>query len=478
MAEPEQQPDNRMSDVEALMWNLEKDPHLSAAFSNVTIFDQPPDYDRLRARLLQASRAVPRLRQKVVAALGRLAPPEWRDDPDFDIDFHLRRVVLPAPGTERELFALAAQLAARPFDRTRPLWEFTVVDGLADGRGAMVQKLHHTITDGEGGVRMSVQFIDLERDPDQPLAPAPDPDDVDTSVPEQRRSLLDTAADTLAHDLRRGAGVGLRSLQAAGSLLSHPDRILSLPTDAAAVAQSLTRQVVVSDHRHSPLWTERSLRRSFDVLRVPLDDARVAAKSLGGSVNDLFVTAAAGGAGAYHRAAGAPVDELRISMPVSTRTSGSKGGNSFVPTRVLVPVGADPAERFAEITRRLSSTKGERALGITHLMAGLVNVLPTSVLIRVARAQVDTVDFATSNVRGAPWDLYIAGARIEANYPLGPMGGTAFNLTTLSTSGSLDMGLHMDAAAITDPGLLLNCMQDAFGELLELGRPRRKRKRS
>src|SRR5215210_5638884 len=110
-----------MSDVEALMWNLEKDPHLSAAFGNVTIFDRSPDHDRLRERMLRASLIFPRLRQRVAPVLGRLAPPEWVDDADFDIDYHLRRIALPAPGTDRQLFDLAAKLAAAPFDRTRPL---------------------------------------------------------------------------------------------------------------------------------------------------------------------------------------------------------------------------------------------------------------------------------------------------------------------------------------------------------------------
>jgi diacylglycerol O-acyltransferase / wax synthase len=202
------------------------------------------------------------------------------------------------------------------------------------------------------------------------------------------------------------------------------------------------------------------------VLRVPLGDAKAAAKALGGSVNDLFVAGAAGGAGAYHRAKGTEVDELRISMPVSTRSDKSAGGNAFTPTRVLVPTWADPAERFAEISARLSVTKEERALGLTEVLAGVVNVLPTSLLVRFAKAQVDTVDFTTSNVRGAPWPLYIAGALIEGNFPLGPVAGTAFNLTTLSYNGSLDMGLHVDRAAIEDPALLKTCIEESFEELL------------
>jgi len=240
--------------------------------------------------------------------------------------------------------------------------------------------------------------------------------------------------------------------------------------EAVASVQSLARQTAVTDHAHSPLWTERSLRRRFEVLRIPLDDTKRAAKALGGSINDLFVAGAAGAAGAYHHAKGADVDELRISMPVSTRTDRSMAGNAFTPARLLVPVGlVDPVERFAAVRDRLTVTKGERSLAMAETFAGLVNVLPTSVLVRFARQQTETVDFATSNVRGAPFDLYVAGAKIVANYPMGPTGGTAFNLTLLSSGGSLDMGLNIDAAAVDDPDLLRASLEESYAELLAAG---------
>src|SRR5207302_8365122 len=124
----------------------------------------------------------------------------------------------------------------------------------------------------------------------------------------------------------------------------------------------------------------------------------------------------AAGAGEYHRTRGAPVDELRISMPVSRRGDGSAGGNAFSPTRVLVPTGEMATrERFAIVHERLAVTKGERALGAIDAMAGLLNGLPTSLLTRVARQQVETVDFAASNVRAADFELYVAGALVLAN---------------------------------------------------------------
>lgn len=465
VADREMRAGRRMTDVEALMWNLEKDPHLSASIANVTLLDRSPDRERLRARLERAVTMVPRLRQRVVPALGRLAPPEWREDPDFDLDFHVRWVALPAPGTMRQLLELATTVTNDPFDRTRPLWEFVVVEGVEGGRAAMVQKLHHAVTDGEGGMRMSEQFIDLTRDAIEPIAgdrPAP-------ALTEA--SLLDTTVDTLTHNLRRGVGIARRGVEEVAATVQHPSRLGELRAGGMELARSATRQLLVTDRARSPLWTGRSLRRQVEVLRVPFDDAKAAAASLGGSLNDLLVTAAAGGAGAVHRAAGSPVDELRISMPVSTRHDASAGGNAFTPTRVLVPVGIeDPAARFAAIRERLATTKGERAISLVSGLAGLANLLPTSALVRLARQQVETVDFAVSNVRGAPVPLYIAGARIDANHPIGPTGGTAWNLTLLSYNGSLDLGLNVDLGAVDDPGALRAAIEAEFSTLLAAGR--------
>ncbi|MDQ2648229.1 MAG: wax ester/triacylglycerol synthase family O-acyltransferase [Actinomycetota bacterium] len=464
MAERELHNDRRMTDVEALMWNLEKDPHLSSAFANITILDRPPDLDRLRGRLEQAVQSVPRLRQRVVPALGRLAPPAWEDDPDLDLVRHVRRIALPAPGDERQLLDVAASIVHAPFDRTRPLWEFVVIEGLEGGRAAMVQKLHHAITDGEGGIRLSEQFIDIERDAVDPITPSTP---VDSPPP---GNLVETTVDTVTHNLRRALGMARRAAEGAVEVVRHPTSAGTVATEAVELARSAVRQLAVTDEAHSPVWTQRTLRRHIEVLQVPMDDARLAAKALGGSLNDLFVAAAAGAAGAYHREVGAPVDELRISMPVSTRGDGSAGGNAFTPTRVLVPTGnMTPAERFQAVHERLAATRSERALGLTGAVAGVANLLPTSLSVRIARQQVETVDFTTSNVRGAPFPLFIAGARMEANYPVGPIAGTAWNLTLMSYDGHLDMGLHVDTGAVEHPVLLRELVEAEFTALIEAG---------
>lgn len=455
------------------MWTLDADPHLSSTFANVTLFDRPVDMDRFVARMERAVAAVPRLRRRVEGGLAGLTPPRWVQDRTVDLDLHVRRVTLDGPGDLRELLDLAVELAGRPFPRDRPLWEFVVVDGLADGRGAMVQKMHHTITDGEGGVRMSVQFIDLERDPvalpeSAPAADEPDASSTDATELDPSAGLRGVA-DSLAVAARTPLDLARQAVDGAVGLLSEPDRLASLPADAAAAARSLARQLGVTGPALSPLWQERTLGRRLDLYRVPLDAAKAAATALGGSVNDLFVCGAAGAAGSYHRGLGVEVEELRMAMPVSTRTKGSAEGNAFTPTRLLVPVDEDPRWRFHEIHQRLGVTKREPALGLTGAVAGLGNLVPAPVLIRLVRQQTASVDFTTSNVRGAPFPLYIAGARIVGNHPIGPLAGTAWNLTTMSVDGQLDMGLHVDTGAVEEPELLLSCLGAAFDELLALG---------
>ena len=439
--------ERRMSDTEALMWALEDDPVLRSTFANVTFFDRVPDLDRFRDRMRIAIEALPRLHQRVYDAPG-IASPEWVDDPFFDLDFHVRRIAVPEPASDRAVLDLAAQLALDPFDRARPLWQFTLVEGLPDGRAAMVQKLHHTITDGEGGVRLSAMFLDVERDSTEPLGGVPEP------------AVIESGDGQSAGDMVRNAmKIPIGLARGGYDTLSGGN-----PLEAV---RSILRQVAVSEPAHSPLWTERSLRRHLEILSISLEQAKRAAKSLGGSVNDLFVCGAAGAAGAYHRAKGAPVAELRMAMPISTRTDKGAGGNAFTPTRMLIPVGIeDPEIRFAAIRDAINVTKGERAVGLASSVAGLLTPLPNQLLTRFARQQVGTVDFTTSNVRGAPFDLYIGGARIEGNYPIGPMAGTAFNLTTLSYAGKLDMGCMIDSHAVDDPALLASCLQESYAELL------------
>lgn len=475
----------RMNDLEAVMWAVEIDPHLSSTFANITFLDRSPDLDRLWARMWRASRTVPRLRRRVVDQLGP-SNPYWIDDADFDLTNHLTRVTLPPGATDSDARQVAADIASRPLDRTRPMWNFTILEGLPNGRAAMVQQMHHTITDGEGGVRMSIEYIDLARD-------APDPDPIDAGPPTRPGDVQHTkieepggpsigrAVAPLALTTSALEGLVRRGVDTAGWLagsavdasrdpVGFGASLAGLPAEAAATIRSMLSQYLVLDDHRSPLWSERSLARTLRTFDVPLATVKEAAGRLGGTVNDVFVTAVAGGAGAHHRARGIEVGELRMAMPVSTRTARADGagGNSFTPTRVLVPTFDDPRGRFDEVHRRLAITKAEPATHHAAALAGLIAMAPRHLLARVARHQVSAVDFTTSNVRAAPFDLFIAGALMEANYPLGPLAGTAWNLTTMSYRGSMNMGLLADTAAVDDPDGLAADIETAFAELLSL----------
>ncbi len=454
--------ERRMSDTEALMWRLEKDPYLASTFANITILDRPPDMDLLYARMERTSMLFPRLRRRVQLPPGNIGNPTWVDDPGFDIRHHVRQMALPAPGTMRQLQDLVTLLIADPFDRSRPLWQFVVIDGLEGGRSAMVLKLHHTVTDGEGGVELSLQYLDLEREPG-PLPPV-DPEIVNSFAETKEPDATDALRGAMNDSLR----IPIAVLKQVRDVLANPSVLGEIGSSTSATVRSLVAQLSETDSARSPLWTERSLRRRLEVARVPYTEMRAVSKMLGGTLNTAFVTAAAHAAGRYHDQMGAPVESLRASMAVSTRTAGTEG-NAFSLVRMLVPTSDMPVtDRFEAINEILVAARSGGASAALDAIATVSTVMPTSVLTRLARSQAETVDFATSNVRGAGVPLYVAGAKLLANYPIGPLAGVAFNMTLLSYLGGLDVGINIDEAAVESPELLRESLQMAFDEMVAL----------
>lgn len=453
--------DRRMSDAEGLMWRLEKDPMLSSTFANVTILDRPPDFDALRRRMERAAMVIPRLRMVVRTAPGNVSPPVWVEDSDFNIDRHVRRIALPEPGTERQLFDLATLLVADPFDRTKPLWQFIVVEGLEGGRAAMVQKLHHTISDGEGMIKLSLEFFDFERDapfPPMPETIAAAPTDPDIAA-------ADMVRDLMAGSMRFPVGVAKQVKE----LLSDPARIPGATVAAGDTLRGIVNQLSDTEQAHSPLWTARSTRRHLEVSTAPFTETRAAARQLGGTLNTAFLTIATEAASRYHLELGAPVENLRASMAVSTRTAES-GANAFSLVRMLVPTAEmSVAERFRAIQEATDAAVGNSKSASLETLATVAATLPTSILTRLARQQSQTVDFATSNVKGSPVPMFCAGAQLLNNYAVGPLSGVAFNVTLLSYLGRLDMGINIDEAAVAEPALLRRHIDDAVSDLCALG---------
>src|SRR3954463_5581910 len=197
--------EERMSDADALMWTIEKDPLLRSTITAVSILDRSPDPDRLVESLDRATRLVPRLRQRVVSNALSIAPPRWEVDPNYDLSYHLRWMRAPGEGTLRDLLDIAQPIAMQGFDRARPLWEFTVVDGLADGRSGLIIKLHHAITDGVGAVKIALHLFDLERGVALDRGPMPDEPEIHVM------SQIERMRDALDHERRRQLGIARRS---------------------------------------------------------------------------------------------------------------------------------------------------------------------------------------------------------------------------------------------------------------------------
>ena len=256
--------DTKMSDAEGLMWRMEKDPHLSSTFASVTVLDRKLDFERLVRRMEHATWIVPRLRQRVQPAPANLTAPTWVDDVNFDIRYHVRHIALPKPGSMRQLLDLASLLTNDPFDRTRPLWQFIAVDGLRGGKSALIEKLHHTIADGEGMVRLSLAFLDFDID-----APEPPPLDADTSPSAEH-------LPSSGGEMLRGLVVGslrmpLGIMRQVRGLIADPAHIPEAGNAAADTVRGVISQLSDVDQARSPLWTKRSLQRRIETLRAPYE---------------------------------------------------------------------------------------------------------------------------------------------------------------------------------------------------------------
>jgi diacylglycerol O-acyltransferase len=456
--------DRTFSDAEALMWRLEKDPYLSSTFGAVIVLDRAPEWSLLQRRLAHAAESVERLRQRVHPAVGGL-PPVWADDPQFDLNYHVRRMACPKPATLRAAIDLATVLMADPLDRTRPLWQYVVIEGIRGGKAIVLQKMHHTLTDGERGVELSLHYLDFERDAPEPATArvvAADGDDTsEQAAGAGAHSAADTVREFVGGSLRLPLGVARQVSQ----LLADPGSIADATGAAARTLRAMVAQLSDTAGARSPLWTERSLRRRLEPLQASFHTTKGAAKALGGTLNTAFLTAAAHAAGAYHAELGQPVESLRASMAISTRTEQS-GSNAFSLARLVVPTGEMAiTERFHAVEQQIADAREASGGAGLDALAALTSGLPTSLLTRLARQQAETIDFATSNLRGSPIPMFLAGAQIEAIYALGPLLGVAFNLTLMSYLGSLDMGLYVDTAAVAEPELLARCFKLAFGEL-------------
>jgi WS/DGAT/MGAT family acyltransferase len=350
------------------------------------------------------------------------------------------------------------------FDLARPLWQMLVIDGMADGKSVVIVKFHHTITDGIGGVKLGMHLFDLE------ASPSADPGPMPEAPPVHVMTQWERVLDAWDHEQRQGWEVATRLIPAAAGTLTQlvfePSETIRRAGDLAA---SLGRLLAPASKPLSPVMTGRSLSVDLDVMSMPLPAAKAAAKAAGGRLNDFFLAGVLGGLRRYHELHGATPESLRMGMPISRRPAGGGdegGGNQFVPTRFLVPLQIqDPVERIQAIRDLVAAQRAEPGLGVVDTASLITRRLPQMAQIGMLGGLMRTVDVVASNVPGVPVALYLAGARLEAQYPFGPRSGAAVNVTLLSYLDTLFIGVNTDPAAVPDPDAFMTTLGDGFDEV-------------
>jgi diacylglycerol O-acyltransferase len=470
---------DELSPLDYLLHRGEAYPATRSAFLNLEILDGPADWGRLHEAMDRASRVVIRMRQKVVIPPLPATPPRWVVDPDFDLDYHLRRIALPAPGTLRQLLDVAEVTLQSPLDTSRALWEAVYVEGLEGGKSALLTKLSHAITDGLGGIALFEQVYDTERNPEpRPMPPVPVPRDVSGGdlLRDSIRQLPETAFTAGRKLLGRVAGTAAR-------LITQPGATV---TGAVGFADSARRVLSPPPAEPSPLLRRRSLVSRTVVLELPLADLRAAAKAVvvsgghggvgppGGSrasVNDAYLAALCGGLGRYHEVLGVPVDALPLALPVSLRGADDPAsGNRFAGVTIAAPVGeSDPVQRMRQVREQVIAGRSEPAIDVIGQLAPVLSLLPDEALHEVID-RITPPDIQASNVPGYAQETFLAGARVDRQYGLGPLPRVAMMAILISRAGTCTVAFRYDTASFPAADQLEKCLQAGFDEIVELGR--------
>lgn len=455
-----------MSAFESVMWRAEVDPRLRSTTTSVLFLDRTPDWSRIQSGHRWVVQAVPRFRQKVVVPTLGIGNPVWVEDADFNLDYHLRRVSLTAPGSERQLFDFAQTLAMTPFDKARAPWEATLVEGLEGGRAAYILKLHHATSDGLGIIQLLTRVLGKSREETvRPALPQADsrPRDITASQLTNRQlrsslmALQSEAAGTVSN-LTRSLGEWVRNPEAARKGMDY----------LASAKRVLGTKPVAG----SGLFKKRSLSWRFDGIEIPLRDLKLAAKAASASVNDAFLSGLIGGFRRYHEMMGVQLTQMPIGFPISLRVEGDPmGGNKFAGSQYAAPISEpDPVERIRHIQRFVKDTRGEAALDIMIRLMPVVTRLPMATVTAMTAEFTKAQDAQISNIPGITHPVFMAGAEVTHFWPFAPVPGCGMMIAMMSHNGRCCIGINSDRAAVTEPELLMQCFREGLDEVLALGR--------
>jgi diacylglycerol O-acyltransferase / wax synthase len=476
----------RLSGLDSAFLSLETPTtHLHVAIAAVidpTTMAAPYSFDELKAFVAERLMSDAAFRRRVVEVPFRLNHPIWVEDPHLDLDYHIRRHVLPAPGGPRELTDLTGSIVGVPLDRSRPLWEIHVVEGLHDGNVALIGKIHHAAVDGVSGAELFIHLFDLTPDVSR---------NGDASAAGDTAPAAPVAAERIPSDVEM---VG-------HALLSQARRTVSLPALVGRTVRTATH--LVSRHRDPatvvgavPLRAPRTPwsaaitpHRSVAFARVRLSDLRRVRAAFDVKVNDVVLALVSGATRRYLDDRGALPDEPLVGMcPVSVRAEDEKGrpdnrvSAMFVYLRTDID---DVSERLQAIARTTRGAKEDHnAIGAKFLQNWAEHAAPSTFALatrlysrlNLADRHPPIYNVLVSNVPGPDFPLFLDGAQLVASYPMGPvMEGAGLNVTVLSYMDNVDFGFLAGAELVPDVWDMADHIEGAMADLLAAARKRKRK---
>jgi WS/DGAT/MGAT family acyltransferase len=459
----------KLTPLDASFLHLET-PRTHMHIGGVAIFEASPLgtgralYDGLVRAITPRLDLMPRYRQKLAFVPLSLDTPVWVDDPDFDIGNHILRAALPKPGGDRELRDFIGRVFSRQLDRRRPLWELYLVEGLPDGRWALLSKSHHAMVDGISSLELTTILLDIE--PEPPKRP------FGVSRWEARES--PSGMGLLVNALRQRVTRPARLLSAARTVAGQPGRLANALRDTASGLAAM------ADHMgapSSPINGRTGPARSYTYSRFPLTDFRLVKAAFGGTINDIVLAVVAGGLRHFLIARGVDPDDerqvLQALCPVSIRDTSERTalGNRLAMLLVKLPIGeADPERRLAAVRTTVDRLKARKQAVGADFLLNLAGFAPSTLHAMVARASLRQIDFnlIVTNVPGPQFPLYCQGAKLVEVFPIAFLyDGQQLAIAIFSYMGTLNFGYIVDSHGVSDVEVFAQCVEEGLRELVD-----------
>ncbi|HMC06082.1 MAG TPA: wax ester/triacylglycerol synthase family O-acyltransferase [Solirubrobacterales bacterium] len=431
----------------------------------ILIFEgPPPSYDDLLDHVRSRLHLVPRFRQKLAHPPVQTGRPFWVDDPSFNLEYHVRHSALPAPGSEEQLRNTAARVFSQQLDRTKPLWELWLVQGLTRKRFALVTKTHHALVDGVSGVDIATVLFDLK--------PVPEPaasDDEWVPSPEPSRATL------VAKGVEDLLETPLRAARRLERTIAHPEATIRQASEAVEGLGEVTWNFA-NPAPKVPLNVEIGSHRRYIWVRSDLAKFKGVKDVLGGTVNDVVLAVVAGALRGWLRARGIRTEglELRAQVPVSIRGGDERGqlGNRLVVMRAPLPVYIeDPVRRLEVVSRAMQGLKqSKQALG-AEVISRFNDFAPPTLLAQAARINFSTrlFNLVVTNVPGPQVPLYMLGRELEDVFPVGFLPPSqALFVAIMSYNGGVNFGLLADYDSMDDVDLIAGGIEGSILELVDV----------